>query len=132
MAEVLTKANKEFCHEYVANGYKAVPAYIAVYNCKPISAKKLARDLLKKEVVKEYIKEIQKERVEALNISADRVLEELAKMAFADKDDKFFTPAIKAKALDMIQKQIGALSPQQIEATVAQVVFVDDTESNTD
>ena len=126
----LTAKNKLFVEEYVANHYNATQAYITAYGCDYSSANKKAFTLLKKQEVKDYIKEVQKERTEQLNINADRVLEELASIAFAPKDDKDIPVAAKNKALELIQKQIGAQAPQKVEADInSQVVFIDDTDS---
>ena len=126
----LTAKNKLFVEEYVANHYNATQAYITAYGCDYSSANKKAFTLLKKQEVKDYIKEVQKERTEQLNINADRVLEELASIAFAPKDDKDIPAAAKNKALELIQKQIGAQAPQKVEADInSQVVFIDDTDT---
>ena len=126
----LTAKNKLFVEEYVANHYNATQAYITAYGCDYSSANKKAFTLLKKQEVKDYIKEVQKERTEQLNINADRVLEELASIAFAPKDDKDIPAAAKNKALELIQKQIGAQAPQKLEADInSQVVFIDDTDT---
>lgn len=126
----LTAKNKLFVEEYVANHYNATQAYITAYGCDYSSANKKAFTLLKKQEVKDYIKEVQKERTEQLNINADRVLEELASIAFAPKDDKDIPVAAKNKALELIQKQIGAQAPQKVEADInSQVVFIDDTDT---
>ena len=52
--------------------------------------------------VKEYIRELQKERFEALNISAERVAEKLADIAFAAKDDNYYNVTAQLKALDLL------------------------------
>ena len=125
----LTAKNKLFVEEYVANNYNATQAYMVVYDCEYTYANKKAFTLLKKPEVKEYIKEVQKERTEQLNITADRVLAELASIAFAPKDDKDIPAAAKNKALELIQKQIGAQAPTKLEADINnQVVFIDDTD----
>ena len=124
----LTAKNKLFVEEYVANHYNATQAYMTIYGVGYDVANSKACQVLKKPEVKEYMKEVQKERTEQLNITADRVLEELASIAFAAKDDKDIPAAAKNKALELIQKQIGAQAPTKLEADVnSQVVFIDDT-----
>lgn len=126
----LTKKNKLFVEEYVANHYNATQAYLAIYDCEYETANSKACLLLRKPEVKEYMKEVQKERTEQLNITADRVLEELASIAFAEKGDKDIPVAAKNKALELIQKQIGAQAPTRIDADISsQVVFIDDTDT---
>lgn len=115
----LTDRNKEFAREYIANHYNGTQAYLKVYECSYENAVRKAWSLVRKPEVQEYIKELQKERVEALNISADRLLEELAQMAFAEKGDEDYPANIKVRALDLLQKQMG-LQSQKIEANVNQ------------
>ena len=115
----LTDRNKEFAREYIANHYNGTQAYLKVYECSYENAARKAWGLVHKPEVQEYIKELQKERVEALNISADRLLEELSEMAFAEKGDDDYTASIKLKAIELIQKQLG-LQSQKIEANVNQ------------
>ena len=115
----LTDRNKEFAREYIANHYNGTQAYLKVYECSYENAARKAWGLVHKPEVQEYSKELQKERVEALNISADRLLEELAQMAFAEKGDEDYPANIKVRALDLLQKQMG-LQSQKIEANVNQ------------
>ena len=126
----LTAKNKLFIEEYVANHYNATQAYMKVYGCEYDTANTKGCKVLEKPEAKEYMKEIQKERTERLNITADRVLEELASIAFAAADDKNIPAAAKNKALELIQKQIGAQAPTKVEAELnQQVVFIDDTDT---
>lgn len=125
----LTAKNKLFVEEYVANHYNATQAYLTIYGCDYETANSKACRVLAKPEAKEYMKEVQRERTERLNITADRVLEELASIAFAEKDDKNIPVAAKNKALELIQKQIGAQAPTRIDADICnQVVFIDDTD----
>ena len=124
----LTAKNKLFVEEYVANHYNATQAYITVYGSDYSTANTKACNILKKPEAKEYLKEVQKERTERLNITADRVLEELASIAFAPNGSEDIPVSAKNKALELIQKQIGAQAPTRVEADVNnQVVFIDDT-----
>lgn len=126
----LTAKNKLFIEEYVANHYNATQAYMKVYGCEYDTANAKGCKVLDKPEAKEYMKEIQKERTERLNITADRVLEELASIAFAAADDKNVPAAAKNKALELIQKQIGAQAPTKVEADINnQVVIIDDTDT---
>ncbi len=118
MAKQKINANSiAFCNEYVANGYNAVQAYVIAYPKSSLeSARGNANRLLRTPEIKEYIKEIQKERFEALNISAERIACELAELAFSDFDDNN-TASSKLKALDLLQKQLG-LQTQKVDAKV--------------
>lgn len=112
-----------FCQEYVANGYNATEAYVVAY---PKSSRKSASGnactLLKKPEIKEYIKEIQRERFEALNICAERIACELADLAFSEFDDNN-TATSKLKALDLLQKQLG-LQNSKVELNGKQDIFI--------
>ena len=115
----LSENRKIFCQEYVANNYVGKTAYMKAYpNAKPKSAQVEASRLLKRQDIKDYISEIQKERFEALNITAERIGEELAKMAFADFDENN-SATTKQKALELLGKQIG-LYTTKLEADVQQ------------
>lgn len=103
----LTPKQKAFCEEYVANGYHISNAYrIAYPDANEHSVKTNSYKIMKYPEVKEYIKELQKERFEALNISADRIACELAELAFSGFDDNNNATS-KLKALDLLQKQLG-------------------------
>lgn len=117
----LTAKQKLFCEEYVANGYKLQKAYMAAYpDANPATANKEAWKLMKREPINALIRDLQHERFEALHINADKIAAKLADMAFADKDDEIYTPAIQQKALDLLQKQMG-LQTQKVEAEVKTV-----------
>ena len=120
----LTNKNKLFIEEYVANGYKEQgKCYQKIYpdaswtTCLTNSSKVLSTD-----AAKQYMRDIQHERFERLNINADRIACELAKMAFADLDDTN-TTASKARALDLLQKQLG-LQTQKVQADVKNDVVI--------
>lgn len=120
----LNGKQKAFCEEYVANGYNAQKAYAIVYDCwNEASVRSNTCRLLKNEKIKEYIRELQKERFEALNISAERVAEKLADIAFAAKDDSYYNATAQLKALDLLQKQMG-LQTQKVDANVSTEINV--------
>ena len=113
----LTKKEKHFCEEYVANGCNASQAYYAAYDTTIENARKLYCKVFKKPEVKEYIAALQKEAFEAACINAERVALKLGDIAFAEKGDEIYNTAAQLKALDLLQKQLG-LQKQQIEADV--------------
>ena len=114
----LTFKQKLFCEEYVAAGYKdQIKCYMRAFpDASPETANAESWKLLKREPIRAYIREIQKERFDALNVSAERIAQELAKMAFAEIDDDN-TAASKARALELLQKQLG-LQTQRVDAKV--------------
>lgn len=113
----LTKKEKAFCEEYVANGGNASRAYYATYDTTPENARKLYCKVFRKPEVKEYIAALQKEAFEAACINAERVALKLADIAFAEKDDEIYGATAQLKALDLLQKQLG-LQKQHLEADV--------------
>lgn len=122
--QALNSQSKAFCEEYVANGYKAVEAYMIAYpNSSRESAYRSSSKVLLKPEIKQYIKDIQRERFEALNISAERIAEKLAEIAFADKKDTDYTATSQLKALDLLQKQLG-LQSQKMELNGKQDVII--------
>jgi len=112
----MTSQQKQFCENYLANGYNAVQAYFDAFpdadknNPKP----SYPYTLLKKPEIKEYIDNRRKEIYESLNIDAERIAQELADMAFAAKGDEKYSASVKLKALELLQKQFG-LQNQKIE-----------------
>ena len=115
----LTMKQKLFCEEYVAAGYKdQIKCYMRAYpDASPETANAKSWALLKREDILGYIRALQKDRFDALNVSADRIALKLSQMAFADKDDEVYTPSIQQKALELLQKQLG-LQTQKVEAEV--------------
>lgn len=113
----LTKKEKAFCEEYVANGCNASRAYYFAYDTTPENARKLYCKVFRKPEVKEYIAALQKEAFEQACISAERVALKLGEIAFAEKGDEIYNTTAQLKALDLIQKQLG-LQHQKIEADV--------------
>lgn len=120
----LTKKQKAFCEEYVANGGNASRAYYAVYDCASYdNAKRAYCKVFRKPEVKEYIKELQKEAFENACITAERVALKLADIAFSEKGDEDYPATAQLKALDLLQKQMG-LQTQKIEADVTQEINI--------
>lgn len=114
----LTKKEKAFCEEYVANGGNASRAYFAAYDTTIENARKEYCKVFRKPAVKEYIRELQKVAFENACINAERVALRLSDIAFADKDDEYYNISAQLKALDLLQKQLG-LQHQKIEADVS-------------
>ena len=119
----LTKKEKAFCEEYVANGGNASRAYFAAYDTSLENARRAYCRVFKKPEVKEYIAALQKEAFAAACINAERVALRLSDIAFADKDDKIYNISAQLKALDLLQKQLG-LQHQKIEAEVNQEINI--------
>lgn len=114
MEKKLTDKQQLFVEEYLANGFNATDAYRKAYNVEKANH---AYRIFNQPAVKEEIAKRLKEKHETLNITADRVMEELATIAFAKKGDKDYNANAKLKALDLLQKQLG-LQTQKIQADV--------------
>lgn len=112
----MTSQQRQFCENYLANGYNAVQAYFDAFpdadknNPKP----SYPYVLMKKPEIKTYIDNRRKEIYESLNIDAERIAQELADMAFAAKGDEKYSASVKLKALELLQKQFG-LQNQKFE-----------------
>ena len=119
----LTKKEKAFCEEYVINGGSATKAYLAAYDCIPSTANASGWRVLKREGVKEYIAQLQKEAFAAASISAERVALKLADIAFAEKEDEKYNVSAQLKALELLQKQLG-VQYQNINADVKQDIVI--------
>lgn len=125
----MTPAQQRFADEYLANGYKAIPAYKVAYpGCADSTAKSCAWKVLKYPEVKAYIDERRHQIYESLAIDAEHIASELADMAFAAKGDEEYSAQVKLKALDLLQKQLGLQTKNQnINADVnAAVQIVED------
>lgn len=120
----LTKKERAFCEEYVANGCNASRAYFHAYDTSSIeNARKAYCKVFRKPEVKAYIAELQKEAFEAACISAERVALKLEEIAFAKRGDEYYNATSQLKALDLLQKQLG-LQKQHIEAEVTQDINI--------
>lgn len=114
MEKKLSARQLFFIEEYLANGYNVADAYRKAYN---VERANNAGKTFNLPAVQEEIAKRLKEKHETLNITADRVMEELATIAFAAKGDKDYNANAKLKALDLLQKQLG-LQTQKIQADV--------------
>ena len=78
----LTDKQKRFCEEYLIDLNATQAAIRAGYKNSDIG-----RQLITKNHVSEYIEKLKKERSKRTEITVDRVLEELAAIAFSDRTD---------------------------------------------
>lgn len=85
----LTVLQRRFCEEYIANPdlTAAAAARAAGYKADRINSQKIASKLLKKPLVQEYINKLMEERSKRTAITADMVLQEIAKVAFINLAD---------------------------------------------
>lgn len=100
------KEYKQVVDEWLVNGYDGGKAWQKVYpkteNIR--SASTCFTQVRKIPAIKEYIAQRRQEAFEEQCIDLQRVTEEIAKMAFCPSGDSYIPAAVKAKALEMLQK----------------------------
>lgn len=112
--EVLTDKQELFCQEYMKdlNGRQA--AIRAGYS--QDSATEIAYEHLIKPHIQNYIQELKAKRAEKLEISAEKVLAELAKIGFSDLGE-YLNEDYSLKALNDIKGKTGVIASIQIDET---------------
>lgn len=103
----LTEKQKRFCEEYLIDLNATQAALRAGYKEK--TARSIASENLTKPDIQKYLKELMAERSERTEITADNVLKELEKVAFADIE---ISGREKMKALELIGKHLGLFTDQ--------------------
>jgi phage terminase small subunit len=103
----LTQKQKRFCEEYLVD-FNATQAVIRAKYTKK-SASSMGYENLQKDQIQKYISELVKARSLRTQVTADRVMEELAKIAFANEGEK---TGDKLKALDVLAKHVGIFDNQ--------------------
>lgn len=120
--------NEEFCKnfidEYIRNGDNATKAYAVVNPGVTLESANVEGPRLKRRIDKvpkyvEYEKEQRRKISEKTNITAQRVAEELAKIAFVEyPEDSAFEIRVsdKNKSLELLGKYLGMFTEKQIVA----------------
>ena len=83
----LKVSHEVFVNAFISNGYNASRAYMTAYGCADSTARNNAYRLLENEGIKLAIRKALEESFEENDISPQRVLEEIAKMAYSNMDD---------------------------------------------
>lgn len=83
--ETLTDKQKRFCEEYLVDLNATQAAIRAGY--KPKTARSQGQRLLTKVDIQQHLQQLMGERSERTEITADRVLNELAAIAFSDRTE---------------------------------------------
>ncbi|MGN0605910.1 MAG: terminase small subunit [Oscillospiraceae bacterium] len=119
----LTEKQKRFCEEYLID-LNGTRAYMAAYSCKKEDTARVnASRMLTNANIQDYISELMKQQSERTGITADKVLTELEKVAFADTE---ISGKEKIKALELLGKHLGMFSEKvDIEADIG-VQIIDD------
>lgn len=90
---------KKFCHEYLIDFNATKAAIRAGYS--ETSAYSQGHDLLKKPEIKKFIEQLSKTEFEAIGLSRNRLILELATIGFNQEG----TPASRVKALTVLMDQ---------------------------
>ena len=109
----LTAQNKRFCEEYIIDLNGTQAAIRAGYSER--SAGSIAHDLLKKPEIKTYIQRLQLARSLRTQITADRVLSELAAVGFSNLSD-----AVTADKNGVVLADLDNL-PLEVQSAIAEV-----------
>lgn len=97
----LTEKEKKFCEEYLVDSNATQAAIRAGYSKK--SAYSIGSENLRKDKIQEYLNQLRQARKLRTQITADKIFQELATVAFADKDVK---SSDKLKALGILAKYV--------------------------
>ena len=103
----LNPKQKRFCEEYLVD-FNATQAATRAGHPKR-SASSIGHENLKKPKIQKYISQLKEARSLRTQVTADRILVELAKIGFAKEGVK---PGHKLKALGMLGKHVGIFDNQ--------------------
>ncbi len=103
----LNTKQKRFCEQYLVDGNATKAAIRAGYSQR--SASSIGNENLKKPKIQRYISQLREARKLRTQVTADRILQELATMAFAKKGVK---TGHKLKALGMLGNHVGIFDNQ--------------------
>lgn len=87
VARSLREKHEIFVKAFASNGFNATRAYVTAFGCAESTARRNASRLLTKADIQEAVRQSIDGVLEELEISPQRVLEEIAKMAFCNMDD---------------------------------------------
>ena len=98
----LTEKQKRFCEEYLIDLNATQAAVRAGYSEK--TAFSIGVENLRKPLIQEYLQRLMQERSERTKVSADKVLQELERIAMTETE---ITGKEKMKALELLGKHLG-------------------------
>lgn len=125
----LTDQQEAFiCYYLTHEPIDAVAAYVAVYGDKGTERKNQQNASAVFCRLKTEIQKRRKELLEMRGLSEDGLALKLITIAGANKEDKYYTPQMQLKAIELLQKQLGIQKTnQKVDAQVNQMVqFVND------
>jgi phage terminase small subunit len=109
----------------MANGFNAQDAYYTVFGNTTNKKPSYPYVLLKKPEVAEYIQARREEMYNSLNIDAIRVMQEIAKIAFENVEDKSLLTS-KLKALELLSKNLSLQTQKTENKDIIEVQLVED------
>lgn len=112
MAEKLTPKQERFCNEYLIDLNATQAAIRAGYS--ELGARVEGHRLLTNANIQDFISELNIERQESTGISAKRVIEELAKIAFSDIREMLTVDNALADVKQLDDNVAGAISSVKI------------------
>lgn len=99
------KKYRQIVDTWLTNGYNAVEAYLSVYpNAKRTTASQEFSKIRRIPEIAEYIKTMERDKLENMNITLDRLYAEMAKIAF--NEDPNCPMTAKTKMLEVLTKNI--------------------------
>ena len=101
----LTEKQKRFCEEYLIDLNATQAAVRAGYSEK--TAFSIGVENLRKPLIQEYLQRLMQERSDRTRVSADKVLQELERIAMTETE---ITGKEKMKALELLGKHLGMFS----------------------
>lgn len=112
----MTNKQIQFAHEYLVDFNGTQAAVRSGYSAK--TANEQAVRLLANVSIQELIKELQTQQQKRTNVTADMVINELAKIAFSDIS-RIFTPDNAIKAVNLMdEKDTAAIASVEVDETV--------------
>jgi phage terminase small subunit len=107
-SEFLNEKQKKFCELLVVCGNQAEAAREAGYSER--TARSIAARLLTNVNVQKYLEELREKYRKSTGITANKVLNEIAKIGFAEIQMQDIRPADKLKALEKLGQHLGLFS----------------------
>ena len=112
MSNKLTDKQKFFCKEYIKDFNATRAAKASGYSEK--TAGRIGGDNVQKVEIQKEIKRLMKKRIGRTEISADRVVQELAKIGFSDEFNiegfERLDMKDKIKAIELLGRHVGAFN----------------------
>lgn len=129
----LKEQEKQFIMIYISNGFNATDAYDITHPNVNARESYSSNAYKYRKRLQPFIEEKMRDKMEALDITAEHILVELAEMGFAPKGDENYCASVKLKALDLLQKQMGLQTKNtNVNAEVTGAVTIIDDYGTTD